>query len=172
MPALIVLGATLTLRKGKHTREIPLDEFYLAYQKTALEPGEFVEAVNVPHRTAGAHLRTYKISKRFDQDISAVCGAFRIVLDNGRVTDARIAYGGMAAVPKRASAAERVLAEREWTEAAAHAAMAALAEDFAPLTDMRASSAYRKSIARNLLYKFWLETSGTRAATQVVDFVA
>ena len=172
MPALIVLGATLTLRKGKRTREIPLDEFYLAYQKTALEPGEFVEAVNVPHRTAGAHLRTYKISKRFDQDISAVCGAFRIVLDNGRVTDARIAYGGMAAVPKRASAAERVLAEREWTEAAAHAAMAALAEDFAPLTDMRASSAYRKSIARNLLYKFWLETSGTRAATQVVDFVA
>jgi xanthine dehydrogenase small subunit len=172
MPALIVMGATLVLRKGKRTREVPLDEFYLAYQKTALEPGEFVERVKVPHRASGAHLRTFKISKRFDQDISAVCGAYRIVLDHGRVTEARIAYGGMAAIPKRAAAAERALTGREWTEATVRAAMGALTEDFAPLTDMRASAAYRKSVARNLLYKFWLETSGARAPTQVVDFVA
>ena len=172
MPALIVMGATVLLRKGRRTRELPLDDFYLAYQKTALEPGEFVERLRVPHRVAAAQLRTYKISKRFDQDISAVCGAFRVVLDRGRVSEARVAYGGMAATPKRAHATERALSGREWTEATVRAAMAALGEDFAPLTDMRASSAYRKSVARNLLYKYWLETSGTRAATQVVEFQA
>jgi xanthine dehydrogenase small subunit len=164
------MGATLVLRKGKRTREIPLDEFYLAYQKTALEPGEFVERLRVPHRPPGSHLRTFKISKRFDQDISAVCGAFRVMLDRNRISGARIAYGGMAAIPKRASATERALEGREWNETTVRAAMAALVEDFAPLTDMRATGAYRKNVARNLLYKFWLETSGTRAATQVVDF--
>ena len=147
-----------------------MDDFYLAYQKTALEPGEFVERLRVPHRAVGVQLRTYKISKRFDQDISAVCGAFWVVLDHGRVSEARVAYGGMAATPKRAHATERALTGREWSEATVRAAMAALGEDFAPLTDMRASSAYRKSVARNLLYKCWLETSGTRAATQVVEF--
>ncbi|MEO8676839.1 MAG: xanthine dehydrogenase small subunit [Casimicrobiaceae bacterium] len=172
MPALIVMGATLVLRKGKRTREIPLDEFYLAYQKTALEPGEFVLCIRVPHRAAGAQLRTFKISKRLDQDISAVCGAYRIAVQRGRVTDARIAYGGMAATPKRATAAERAINGREWTEATARAAMAALDDDFTPLTDMRATGAYRKSVARNLLYKFWLETSGAGAATQVVEFAS
>ncbi len=172
MPVLMVMGATLVLRRGKRTREVPLDAFYLAYQKTALEPGEFVERVRVPHAVPGALLRTYKISKRFDQDISAVCGAFRIVLERGRVAEARIAYGGMAATPKRAVAAERALGGREWNEAAAEAAMAALADDYAPITDMRASGAYRKSVARNLLRRFWLETSGRKAATQVVEFAA
>ena len=170
MPALIVMGATLVLRNGKRTREVPLDEFYVAYQKTALAPGEFVERIRVPHRTPGAHFRTYKISKRFDQDISAVCGAYRILLDKGRVADARIAYGGMAATPKRAAAAERAIDGREWTESTVRAAMAALADDYSPLTDMRAGSAYRKTVARNLLYKFWLETVGAKAATQVVEF--
>ena len=172
MPVLMVMGATLVLRKGKRTREAPLDEFYLAYQKTALEPGEFVERVRVPHSPPDALLRTYKISKRFDQDISAVCGAYRLVLERGRVAEARIAYGGMAATPKRATTAERALAGREWNEAAAVAAMDALADDYAPITDMRASGAYRKSVARNLLRRFWLETSGRRAATQVVEYAA
>jgi xanthine dehydrogenase small subunit len=172
MPVLIVMGATVVLRKGKRTREVALDAFYLAYQKTALEPGEFVERVRIPAAPRGALLRTYKISKRFDQDISAVCGAFRIVVDRGRIAEARIAYGGMAATPKRAEAAERALAGREWDEAAAHAAMAALADDYAPITDMRAGGAYRKSVARNLLYRFWLETSGRKTATQVVEYAA
>jgi xanthine dehydrogenase small subunit len=166
MPALIVMGATLVLRKGKKTREMPLDAFYIAYQKTALEPGEFVERIRVPRRQADAHFRTYKISKRFDQDISAVCGAFLAVLKRGRVESARIAYGGMAAIPKRASAAERALIGREWNEGTVRTAMTALADDYAPLTDMRATGGYRKSVARNLLHKFWLETSGNRAATQ------
>jgi xanthine dehydrogenase small subunit len=172
MPALIVMGATLVLRKGRHTREVPLDGFYPAYQKTSLAPGEFVERIRVPHRVPGTHLRTFKISKRFDQDISAVCGAFWVRLDHGRIADARIAYGGVAATPKRAPAAEHALNGREWNESAVRVAMTALADDYAPLTDMRASSAYRKSVARNLLYKFWLETSGSKTATQVVDFIA
>jgi len=166
------MGTTLVLRKGKRTREVPLDAFYLAYQKTALEAGEFVERVRIPAAPHGAVLRTYKISKRFDQDISAVCAAFRIVMDRGRIAEARIAFGGMAATPKRAEAAERALAGREWDEAAAQAAMAALADDYAPITDMRASGAYRKSVARNLLYRFWLETSGRKVATQVVEYAA
>ena len=172
MPVLIVMGATLVLRKGKRTREIPLEEFYLAYQKTALEPGEFVLRIRVPHRAPGAQVRTFKISKRLDQDISAVCGAYRIVVQRGRVAEARIAYGGMAATPRRAFAAERAINGREWTEATVRAAMAALDDDFTPLTDMRATAAYRKRVARNLLYKFWLETSGAGAATQVVEFTA
>ena len=168
MPALMVMGASLVLRKGKKTRVVALDAFYLAYQKTALMPGEFVERIRVPHRAPATHLRTYKITKRFDQDISAVCGAYRIALDRGRVAEARIAYGGMAATPKRAASTERALEGREWTESSVHAAMAALDGDYVPLTDMRASSAYRKAVARNLLYKFWLETSGAKAPTQVV----
>ncbi len=172
MPALMVMGTEVVLRKGRRTRELPLDAFYLGYQKTALEPGEFVERIRVPHGAPNALVRTYKISKRFDQDISAVCGAFRMVLDRGRVADARIAYGGMATTPKRAAAAERALSGREWNEAAVETAMAALAEDYAPITDMRASGAYRKSVARNLLYRFWLETSGRKAATQVTGCAA
>ena len=101
-----------------------------------------------------------------------MCGAFRVVLDRGRVADARIAYGGMAATPKRAAAAERALSGHEWGEAAVEAAMAALGDDYSPITDMRAGGAYRKSVARNLLYRFWLETSGRKAATQVIEYAA
>ena len=170
MPVLMVLGTTLILRKARRTREVPLDEFYLGYQKTALEPGEFVERMHVPLRRPEWHLRTYKISKRFDQDISAVCGAFRISLERGKIADVRVAFGGMAATPKRATAAERALAGREWSEPNVRAAMSALDHDFAPMTDMRASAVYRRSVARNLFYKCYLETSGAEAPTQVVEF--
>ena len=170
MPALMVLGTMLTLRKGMSTREMPLDEFYVAYQKTALQPGEFVERVRVPRREVTWQLRTYKISKRLDQDISAVCAAFCITLERGRVAQARIAFGGMAATPKRATAAERALIGREWSEASVRAAISALDQDFSPITDMRASAAYRRSVAHNLLYKCYLETSGQRKPTQVVEF--
>src|SRR5205814_1022041 len=102
MPVLMALGATLTLRRGAHTRDLPLDEFYVGYQKTALEPGEFLERVNIPLRDADAIVRSYKISKRFDQDISAVCAGYCLHVSDGVVRDARIAYGGLAAMPKRA----------------------------------------------------------------------
>jgi xanthine dehydrogenase small subunit len=158
MPALIALGAEVVLRHGRQQRTVPLDAFYLAYQKTALAPGEFVEAIRVPRPTQDLRFRTYKVAKRYDSDISAVCGAFAIRIKDGHVAQARLGYGGVAATPKRAAAAEAVLLGAPWTETSVRAAMDALSADFAPLTDMRASDAYRAKTARNLLYRFWLET--------------
>ena len=169
MPVLIALGATLVLRKGKKTRELPLDQFYLAYQKTALAPGEFVERVLVPRAKPGEYVRSYKISKRFDQDISAVCGGYRIVVENGIVSEAHVAYGGVAAIPKRATQCERAIAGKPWTEDTVRAGMAALDRDYTPLTDMRASAAYRRTVTRNLLQRLFLETSGRGVATRVLE---
>ncbi len=165
MPALLALDASLLLKKGSATRELALADFYLAYRKTALQPGEFLVAVRVPRRREGTLLRSYKVSKRFDQDISAVCAAFRLQLDDGKVAAFRAAYGGMAAVPKRALHCENALAGREWSEAAVEQAMAALAQDFEPLTDMRSSAAYRRRVAANLLHRFRLETGGALGGT-------
>src|SRR5437016_2062432 len=106
MPALIALAATLVLRQGKRTRELPLDAFYLAYQKTALEPDEILERIRIPLPSPGTAVRSYKVSKRFDQDISAVCGGYRIDVANSLVQSARIAYGGVAAIPQRAHETE------------------------------------------------------------------
>ncbi len=170
MPILIALGASIVLRKGGSTRELPLEDFYLAYQKTARAPGEFVERVRVPLPSRTRTIATYKISKRFDQDISAVCGAYSIELGEGRVKEARVAYGGMAAVPKRAPRCEQALKGKPWNDATVRAAMAALDGDYAPITDMRASREYRAGVARNLLYRFFLETSGSGVKTRVVEY--
>jgi len=162
MPWLIALGAQIVLRGAAGERTLALEDFYLDYMKKDLQPGEFVRAVRVPlpREQAAFHtaFRTYKLAKRFDQDISAVCAAFAFTLDGGVVQQARIAYGGMAGTPKRALAAEAALAGRAWDEASLADAMAALAQDYAPLTDMRASGAYRMRTAQNLLKRFWLET--------------
>ena len=170
MPVLVAVGTTLVLRKGNRTRELPLDEFYLAYQKTALSPGEFVESIRVPRPAPNAQVRSYKISKRFDQDIAAVCGAYRIELDDGVVRDVRVAYGGMAATPKRAIRCERALLDRPWNEDIVNAAMAELDHDFSPITDMRASAGYRRLVAKNLLHRFFLETSGKEIKTRVFEY--
>jgi len=169
MPILIAIGATLVLQKGARTREIPLEDFYLAYQKTSLEAGEFVLRIRVPLPTPGAIVRTYKISKRFDQDISAVCAGFRIALHDGAVRDARIAYGGVAATPRRAPLAERALIGKPWSEETVRAAMTALDRDYTPLTDMRASAAYRRTVSRNLLLRLHVETTSRGTATTVHD---
>ena len=163
MPFLLVLGATVRLRCGERRRELPLESFYLGYQKTALETGEFVEAVRIPLPQSGRLFATYKISKRIDQDISAVCGAYALQVTAGRIVSARIAYGGMAAVPQRAARAEAALSGHLWTRDAVAAASDVLALDFAPITDMRASSSYRLQVARSLLLRFFLEhqPSGT-----------
>lgn len=164
MPALISLGAELVLRCGDVTRLLPLDEFYLGYRKTALQPSEFVQAVRVPlAQGAGSHFRSYKIAKRYDQDISAVCGSYFVRLEAGTVAEARICYGGMAAVPQRASRCERALHGRPWNETTVEAAVEALDKDYQPLTDMRASNAYRRRVAGNLLKRFYLETCGVEA---------
>ena len=164
MPALISLGAVLVLRRGSQVRELPLDEFYPGYRETALEESEFVQAVQVPlRRGAGVHFRSYKIAKRYDQDISAVCGAYYLRLESGVVADVRICYGGMAAVPQRARQCEAALSGRNWNEATVEAAIKAMDEDYQPLTDMRATSGYRRRVAGNLLKRFYLDTTSAEA---------
>ena len=158
-PVLLALDAQIELRRGARVRRLPLHEFYVDYMKNRLEPGEFVVGVAVPLAATGRAVRAYKISKRFDSDISAVCGAFAIALDGaGAVAEVRLAYGGLAGIVKRAERTEAALVGKPWNEAQVSAAKAALAEDFKPLTDMRASAAYRLQVAQNLLHRFWLET--------------
>jgi xanthine dehydrogenase small subunit len=159
MPNLIALGTTVVLRKGATTRELPLEDLYLGYQKTAMQAGEFVERIRVPLPEPGLVFRGYKIAKRFDQDISAVCGAFALWIADGRIRRARVAFGGMAATPKRAIHCEAELTDHPWDEATLAAAMTALDRDYAPITDMRATAGYRMQVARNLLKKLHLETA-------------
>ncbi|MDR5865330.1 xanthine dehydrogenase small subunit [Halomonas koreensis] len=158
MPWLIAVGARVALRSREGSRCLPLEDLYLGYMKQALQDDEIVEAVEVPRPPADQRFRTYKVAKRFDSDISGICAAFAIRLDRGRIASARVAFGGMAATPARAAKCEAALSGQSWTEATARAAMAALAEDYSPLTDMRATEAYRLQTAQNLLYRFHLET--------------
>ena len=156
-PVLMALDAELELRQGERLRRLPLREFYTGYMQNRLEPGEFLQALVVPIDPAWT-LRAYKISKRFDSDISAVFGALALRLEDGRVADARLAWGGLAATVQRAPQAEAALRGQTWDEAALQAAQAALAQDFKPLSDMRASKDYRLQVAQNLLRRCWLET--------------
>ena len=169
MPGLICLGSSLQLRSTRRARELPLDEFYLAYQQTALAADEFIESVRVPLEPRDRHFRTYKISKRFDQDISAVCAAFCLRLDGPRIRDARVCYGGMAATPKRASHCEEALNGSELSDETLRKAVAALERDYTPIGDMRASADYRRTVAHNLLRKFYLETTGFPGETRVLE---
>lgn len=167
-PPLIALGSRLTLRKGSERRTIPLEEFFIAYGKQDRQPGEFVEAVHVPVPGEGIHYAVHKISKRREEDITATLGAFYLELaGDGTVKEVRIAYGGMAATPKRASTVEAALTGKPWTEATIEAAIPAYEQDFAPLTDMRATAEYRMLAAKNLLRRFHLETSGAKVPARV-----
>jgi xanthine dehydrogenase small subunit len=161
-PALIALGATLTLHQGGAERDLALEDFFLAYGKQDRASGEFVRSVRVPKLTAKERFRAYKISKRFDQDISAVLGAFKFTLDGSRIATARIAFGGMAATPKRARQAEAALVGADLANEAGWApAVKALDRDFTPIDDQRASAAYRADVARALLRKALIEIAGT-----------
>ncbi len=157
-PALIALGATLHLRKGDARRSLPLEEFFIDYGKQDRAPGEFVEAVSFPRQAD--RLKAYKLSKRFDQDISAVCGCFNITVSDGTVTAARIAFGGMAGTPKRATHVEAALIGKPWTREVIDAALPSFAEDYSPLTDMRASATYRLETAKAMLERYFLEDQG------------
>ncbi|MFA6033374.1 MAG: xanthine dehydrogenase small subunit, partial [Myxococcota bacterium] len=172
-PPMIALGARLTLRKGNTRRTILLQDFFIAYGKQDRQPGEFVEAVHVPVPGEDTKFAVHKVTKRRDEDITAALGAFFLTLaKDGTVADVRIAYGGMAATPKRAFAVENALRGKPWTEQTVEAALAAYAGDFAPLTDMRASAEYRAMVARNLLLRFFAETSGTSEPIQVSRYAA
>jgi xanthine dehydrogenase small subunit len=159
-PALIAVGAQISLRSRERSRTIALEDYFVDYGKQDRAPGEFVEKIIVPKPKAGQLYKAYKLSKRFDQDISAVCGAFGLSIIDGFVKEARLAYGGMAAIPKRARQAEAALVGKPWTQANVEAAMAAMSSDFTPLTDMRASAEYRMLSAQNLLMKLYVETFG------------
>ena len=164
-PALIALGARLGLRRGAVRRVLALEDFFLEYRRQDRQPGEFVEWVEVPDQADT--LSCYKLSKRFDQDISAVCGCLNLVVTGGVVATARLAFGGMAGIPKRGSHAEQALLGQNWSETTIKAAQAALAQDFTPLSDMRASAPYRLAAAQAMLARLWQERQG-----QMTDILA
>ena len=157
-PVLMALDADIELRRGEHVRWMPLAEFYIDYMKNHMQPGEFVQGLVVPLAAMRRQVRVYKISKRFDCDISALCAGFAIELDGEIVKAVRLAFGGMAATVKRAAQAEAALVGKPWSQASVDAAKLALAQDFKPLSDMRASAAYRLQVAQNLIQRLWLET--------------
>jgi len=167
-PALIALGGRVVLRKGERIRTLPLEDFFIAYGKQDREPGEFVLAVEAPPLLDHQRYRAFKVSKRFDEDISAVMLGLRVDLDGRRILGARIACGGMAATPKRAAQTERALAGASLDEPATwRSACEAIGEDFSPLTDMRATAAYRMTVAANLLEKALIEISGADTPTRI-----
>ena len=158
MPWLLALQASVTLTSCEGTRSIPLEALYIDYMQNAIQANEVLEAIDIPLPSDTLAFRTYKLSKRFDVDISAVCAAFAIELNDGVIESATVAFGGMAAIPKRALLCEQALQGKRWSEATVQSARQALRHDFTPLDDMRASAGYRMQIASNLLYRFFLET--------------
>jgi xanthine dehydrogenase small subunit len=160
MPALMVVGTSLVLRSGVDTREIPLDDFYIDYQVNDLRPGEFIESIRIPLPEDNVVLRSHKLSKRFDQDISAVCTAFKLKLEDDRVTSFRMACGGMAVTVRRAFNCEAEIVGRRWNDETLGRAIDALKKDFVPISDMRASAGYRLQATQNLLRRFYLESRG------------
>ncbi|MEN0087513.1 MAG: xanthine dehydrogenase small subunit [Pseudomonadota bacterium] len=162
-PGFIALGGEVVLRSAGGQRRVPFEDFFIEYGKQDRKPGEFVEAIHVNLPKAGSLNACYKLSKRRDEDISAVCAAFHVQAENDEVSSARFAFGGMAGTPARASKAEAALIAGGWNERSVRAAMAAMADDFTPFTDVRATSAYRMKVAQNLLYRFWLEHGAENA---------
>lgn len=160
-PVLIALGAQLVLRSAAGSRTIPVEEYYVSYKVTTQRSGEFIESIIVPRAPRGYTFRAYKISKRLEDDISAVLGVFHIKIEEGTVADVSIAFGGMAEIPRRASACEQSLLNQPWNQATIDSAMNALDTDYTPITDFRASADYRSQITRNLLQRLFLET-GTK----------
>lgn len=170
-PLLIALNAHLILRSKKEMREIPVEDYFIAYGKQDLRTAEFLEKIIIPKKTKGQLVKTYKLSKRFDQDISSVCAAFSLTLSpQNKVSSLRIAYGGVAATPKRARHTEDFLIGQNWDEETLQKAMLIMAKDYTPLSDMRASSEYRMTSAQNLLYRFFIETSSPETQTQVFNY--
>ena len=159
-PVLIALQADLILRKGQRRRTVAVEDFYIGYKKTILQPLEFIEQIVIPKHSDGELLKVYKISKRLDDDISATCAAIKVQREGDIVRTASIAYGGMAEIPKRASYCEQALIGRPWTEESIEQAMCALEQDFKPISDFRASGAYRLAVSKNLLLRYFYETSG------------
>ncbi len=169
-PALIALGAELTLRSAAGRRTLALEDYFLDYGKQDRRAGEFVESVFLPRPAAGSVVHISKLSRRFDSDISAVLGAFALTVEAGTITAARAAFGGMAATPRRAGGCEMALVGQPFSEATVKAAAEALKGDFSPLTDVRGTAAYRIEVAAALLWRLWHREQGV--ATTVLDVEA
>ena len=170
-PLLIALGAQIVLCKGNTRRTLALEDYFIDYRVTARQDSEFIEKIIVPKASAAQAFRAYKVSKRLDDDISAVCAAFNLRIEQGVVADARVAFGGMAATPKRATACEAALRGATWNAATVEKACAALGEDFTPLSDFRASKEYRLLSAQNLLRKYFIELQTPHIETRVTAYV-
>jgi xanthine dehydrogenase small subunit len=169
-PVLLALQASLVLRRGEASRVIPVEEFYLSYKVTALQPGEFIERIEIPKPTQADWLQAYKVSKRLEDDISAVCGAFNLRIVDGKVAAAVIAFGGMAEIPKRAGQCEQALVGQPWQQSTIDAAMAALQQDFTPIDDFRASADYRMQVACKLLQRAFLAHTLPPSQLQVTEY--
>ncbi len=168
IPCLMALSASVALRSRRGVRNVPVEEFILGYRRTALEADEFIESISIPFLKPGTNFTAYKLSKRFDQDISTVVAALRLRVDNGTVQEFRAAYGGMAAQAARAKNAEAAVIGKSWTVETLTGIDAALAKDFQPMTDHRGTDAYRLRAAANLIRRLQVETTG-KAALQVWD---
>lgn len=171
-PMLLALDAELVLQQGTDLRTVPLHDFFLAYRKTALAPSEFISEILIPRGALLDNFRAWKVSKRADDDISIVFGAFSLQIEQGSIVQARVAFGGMDAVPRRAERCERVLLNQPWSRATVMAASQVLEQDFTPLSDARASADYRMQLARNLLLRYFFCLQGEDVAMEVTHYVA
>ena len=160
MPMLIAQGAHVVLLSQRGHRHLPLEDLYTGYRQNIMAPDEVLAWIKVPRPVAGAFLRVYKISKRYDDDISAVCLAVQLHQVDGEVRAVSIGVGGVAATPVRARRTEQLLRDAPWSSASVEAAVACLRAEFQPISDMRASAAYRSEVLGNLLRRFWLEQQG------------
>lgn len=170
-PVLLALDATIEVDNGKQVRTIPAEAFFLDYRKTALADGEWVSAITIPTPRPNEIVKAYKVSKRHEDDISAVCGVFRLTLEDGIVSDIRTGFGGVAATPVSCAALSQQLTGLTWSDGSTlAAAKSILASAFTPLTDVRASAEYRNQICANLIHRLWLESSGEQIETRVVNY--
>jgi xanthine dehydrogenase small subunit len=156
-PVLIALGAELVLRKGNERRTIAIEDYFIKYKVTALQTSEFIEKIIIPRPSPLSEFKVYKISKRLEDDISATCGAFSIKIDQGAVSAIKIAFGGMAEIPKRAKHCEQALLNQPWNSQSIERAMVELKKDFTPISDFRASADYRLEVSKNMLRRLYLE---------------
>ena len=166
-PVLIAMNATCVLESLEGQREIPLENYFHGYRQTEIRDNEFIRCVNIPVPANNMHLKICKISKRLDDDISAVCLAALINVEDGKTTHIRMAFGGMAAIPKRAIHCEKALLDQPLEPRVIEQARAALDRDFQPISDVRASAAYRMDVAKNLLDRICLELSGNPPVTRI-----
>jgi xanthine dehydrogenase small subunit len=169
-PVLIALHADLVLRSSAGSRTIPVEDYYISYKVTDQRPGEFIETIIVPRADPAYTFRAYKISKRLEDDISAVCGVFNVAIDQGVVTDVSIAFGGMAEIPKRAQHCEAALINQPWNQATVDQAMTAMESDYQPIDDFRATAEYRLQVSQNLLQRLFYETDGSPEQLRVSQY--